>query len=91
MTHYYAWKNNSKRATLYKRRFKVLARLHFNSALVEFENGQRECISRNAMRRLTPRAADLADEANNRLRATGKSASTGSRDGARDRMRIEYA
>jgi len=58
MTHYYAWKNNSKRATLYKRRFKVLARLHFNSALVEFENGQRECISRNAMRRLTPRAAD---------------------------------
>ena len=50
--YYYAWKNNEKRATLHKRRFRVVARLVFNSALVEFENGQKECISRNAIRRV---------------------------------------
>jgi hypothetical protein len=52
MEYYYAWKNNSKRATLYRRHFKVLARGAMNSALVEFENGQREVISRNAMRKV---------------------------------------
>ena len=52
MTHYYAWKNNLKRATLYGRRFKVLCRGSMNSALVRFENGQLECISRNAIRRV---------------------------------------
>jgi len=53
MTHYYyyAWKNNSKRATLYRRRLRIVARLRFNSVVVEFENGQRECVSRNALRR----------------------------------------
>lgn len=51
MTHYYIWKNNSKRATLYKRLCRVLARGKMNSALVEFENGQREIVSRNAIRR----------------------------------------
>lgn len=48
----YAWGNNSKRATLKGRSCKVIARLRFNSAVVEFENGQRECISRNALRRV---------------------------------------
>lgn len=49
----YAWKNNSKRQTLFGRLFKVLARGKQNSALVEFlDNGQREVISRNAMRRV---------------------------------------
>ena len=52
MKYYYAWKNNEKRETLYKRRFKVLKRLAHNSALVEFENGQCEVISRNAMRKV---------------------------------------
>lgn len=47
----YKWKNNEKRLTLYGRRFKVLARMKMNSALVEFENGQQEVISRNAIRR----------------------------------------
>jgi hypothetical protein len=47
----YAWKNNEKRATLHGRALRVLARGAMNSALVEFENGQREVISRNALRR----------------------------------------
>ena len=52
LTHYYAWKNNEKRATLYKRHLQIIARGKMNSALVEFENGQREIISRNALRKL---------------------------------------
>ena len=51
MKYWYAWKNNPKRKTLYGRKFKVLVRGKMNSALVEFENGQKEVISRNAMRR----------------------------------------
>ena len=58
--YYFAWKNNPKRATLYKRELKVLARGAMNSALVEFENGQREVISRNALRRRTKLAIDPA-------------------------------
>jgi hypothetical protein len=50
--YYYAWKNNSKRATLYKRICRVVARGRMNSCLIEFENGQREVVSRNAIRRL---------------------------------------
>jgi len=52
MIYYYAWKNNEKRATLYKRLFKVIVRGTMNSALIEFiDNGQREIISRNAIRK----------------------------------------
>ena len=47
----YRWKNNSKRQSLYGRICQVLARGKMNSALVEFENGQREIISRNALRK----------------------------------------
>ncbi len=56
--YYFAWKNNPKRATLHNRPLKVLARGAMNSALVEFENGQREVISRNALRRRTKIAVD---------------------------------
>lgn len=52
MTHRYAWKNNSKRVTLYRRACRVLHRLALGSVIVEFENGQRECVSRRALRRL---------------------------------------
>lgn len=53
--YYYAWKNNEKRATLYKRACRVVARgKTMNSCLIEFENGQRECVSRNAIRRRKP-------------------------------------
>lgn len=47
----YRWRNNEKRASLYGSACRVLARGALNSALVEFENGQREVISRNALRR----------------------------------------
>lgn len=47
----YTWKNNEKRKALYGRRFKVLVRGRANSTLVEFEDGQREVISRNAIRK----------------------------------------
>lgn len=50
--YFYAWKNNQKRKTLYKKACKVLARGAKNSCCVEFENGQREIISRNALRRI---------------------------------------
>ena len=65
MEYYYAWKNNEKRETLYKRACRVLARGRMNSCLIEFENGQRECVSRNAVKRLTKRAVDLPSAAVN--------------------------
>lgn len=51
--YYYAFKpHNGKYKDLYKKRMRVLARGAMNSALVEFENGQREIISRNAIRKV---------------------------------------
>ena len=48
----YRWKNNAKRRTLRGRECRVLARGRMNSALVEFvDDGQREVVSRNALRR----------------------------------------
>ena len=51
MKYIYAWKNNPKRQSMYKKRCRILARGKMNSALVEFENGQKEIVSRNALRR----------------------------------------
>lgn len=49
----YIWGNNEKRATLRGRTCRVVCRGAMNSALVEFtDNGQREVISRNALRRV---------------------------------------
>jgi hypothetical protein len=48
----YVWGNNEKRVTLRGRRCRVVTRGTLNSALVEFEGGQREIISRNALRRV---------------------------------------
>lgn len=51
-TYRYNWKNNEKRRSLYGRRCLVIHRGRPNSALVEFtDNGQREVISRNALRK----------------------------------------
>ncbi|OGP87179.1 MAG: hypothetical protein A2031_08210 [Deltaproteobacteria bacterium RBG_19FT_COMBO_43_11] len=47
----YKWKNNEKRKTLFGRKCQVIKRTRANSALVEFENGQREIISRNALKK----------------------------------------
>ena len=52
MIYLYCWRNNEKRKTLYGRRCRVIHRGRPNSALVEFENGHREVISRNALRRV---------------------------------------
>jgi len=49
--YYYVWKINLKRLFLYKMNCRVLKRLKLNSAIVEFELGHREIISRNALRK----------------------------------------
>lgn len=50
----YAWGNNPKRATLKGRRCRVLVTARtMGSVLVEFENGQREVVSRRALRTAT--------------------------------------
>jgi hypothetical protein len=51
MTYRYAWHNNPKRETLYNRICRVLKRGKKNSILIEFEDGQREIVSRNAIRK----------------------------------------
>jgi len=51
MKYIYRWGNNEKRKTLKGRYCDVLYRGKMNSCLVEFENGQREVISRNALRK----------------------------------------
>ena len=51
MTHNYCWKNNSKRLTLFKRTCKIIARGKKNSIQIEFENGQREVVSRYSIRK----------------------------------------
>jgi len=52
MKYIYVWGNNRKRKTLKGRECRVLVRGKMNSALVEFDGGQREVISRNALRRI---------------------------------------
>jgi hypothetical protein len=50
-TYRYAWGNNPKRATLKGRRCRVVTRGSLGSCLVEFvDNGQREVVSRRALR-----------------------------------------
>ena len=47
----YTWGNNSKRATMKGRTCRVLCRGGMNSAVIQFtDNGQKEVISRNALR-----------------------------------------
>ena len=49
----YAWKNNSKRAELYGRPLKILARGKKGSIMVEFtDNGQQEIISHYALKKV---------------------------------------
>jgi hypothetical protein len=51
-TYIFFWKNNPKRAKLFGKKCHVIARMKMNSALVEFENGNKEVISRYAIRRI---------------------------------------
>lgn len=50
--YFFAWKNNEKRKTLYLRSCKIVAHAKNNSRLIEFENGQREIVSGNSLRKI---------------------------------------
>ena len=51
--YFYRFKpHNGKYRNLFKKRFQVIIRGSMNSALVEFEGGQREVISGNAIRKI---------------------------------------
>lgn len=52
MTHRYVWKNNPRRKELHGRECRIVARGKMNSILIEFEDGLRECVSRNSVRRI---------------------------------------
>ncbi|MBA7526586.1 hypothetical protein ES705_18748 [subsurface metagenome] len=45
----YRWGNNSKRTTMKGEECKVITRGKMNSVCVEFENGQREIVSRRSV------------------------------------------
>lgn len=45
----YRWGNNEKRATMKGRECRVIARGEMSSIQIEFENGQREIVSRRAV------------------------------------------
>lgn len=47
----YVWRNNPKRLLLYGRRCRVWARGRMNSVGIEFEDGERAIVSRNALRK----------------------------------------
>lgn len=52
MTHYYAWKNNPKRAQMYGKPCRIVARGTQNSREIEFEDGTREIVGGNSLRKL---------------------------------------
>ena len=55
VTHKYIWGNNPVRAKLKGRLCRIIAHGAKGSIIVEFENGQREYISRWAVRKLSTR------------------------------------
>lgn len=46
------WGNNSKRHTMKGRKCRIIARGRMNSIEIEFEDGQREIVSRYSVRRV---------------------------------------
>jgi len=48
----YRWGNNEKRRTLQGKKCRLIKRLAMNSCVVEFESGEREVVSRNALRKV---------------------------------------
>jgi hypothetical protein len=46
----YAWGNNEKRKTMQGRLCRVIARGKKNSIMIEFQDGQREVVSRHSIR-----------------------------------------
>jgi len=51
LTHIYTWGNNPKRAMMKGKSCRIITRGRMNSVLIELENGQREIVSRRALRR----------------------------------------
>ena len=51
-THRFAWGNNPKRATLKGRLCRIIAAGKKNSVMIEFADGQREIVSRRALRKV---------------------------------------
>ncbi len=51
MIYKYVWGNNEKRGLSKNRLCRIIKRMRLNSALVEFENGQREVVSINTLRK----------------------------------------
>jgi hypothetical protein len=49
----FAWGNNTKRATLKGRRCRILKTGRMGSVMVEFHNGQKEIVSRRALRKVS--------------------------------------
>ena len=45
----YRWGNNEKRVTMKPRKCKIIARGKMNSICIEFDNGQREIVSRRSV------------------------------------------
>ena len=59
MTLYYGFKNNEKRKTMYGRECVVLKRGAKNSCVIQFvDTGQKECVSRNSLRRKAVKCYD---------------------------------
>jgi len=52
MKYRYIWGNNEKRKTMKNRPCKIIARGKMNSICIEFENGQREIVSGNSIRKI---------------------------------------
>ena len=48
----YSWGNNPKRATLKNRLCRIIAAGKKNSVMIEFADGQREIVSRRALRKV---------------------------------------
>lgn len=54
----YSWKNNEKRLFLYGRTCLVVKWHKSNTCVVEFQNGQRETVSRNALKKAPAETED---------------------------------
>ena len=52
MKYIYLWGNNPKRKTMKGRECIILTRGRMNSIMIQFDNGQREIVSRRSIRRV---------------------------------------
>ena len=50
--YFYAWANNAKRASLVYRPCRIMASGKMGSCMIEFRDGQREIVSRRALRKM---------------------------------------